>query len=146
MRAVVEEDPNAAVGELIAKAILVGVIHPLAHPDKVLMAGQGSWVFLRWGREDSVSRAGRQPLPTSPLQEGADPPRPQWALAAFKVPQIAAVPSSHVEGDTQRPAPSQSSPTGLPGGMEERQVRRSQTADSMMAEAVMQSSKATERR
>lgn len=65
---------------------------------------------------------------------------------AFKVHQIAAMPSSHGEGDAQHPVPSQSSPTGLPRGMEERQVRRSWTADSMMAEAVMQSSKAAERR
>jgi len=74
VRAIVEEDPDAAVGELVAKAILVGVIHPLAHPDKVLVAGQGSWVFLRWWREEGVSRAGRQPLPTSPAQGGRRPP------------------------------------------------------------------------
>lgn len=104
MRAIVEEDPNAAVGELVAKAILVGVIHPLAHPDKVLMAGQGSRVFLRWWRGEGVSRASSQPLPTSPPQGGADPP--QQALAAFKVPQIAAVRSSHGEGDAQHPIPS----------------------------------------
>lgn len=48
MRAVVEEDPNAVVGELVAKAILVGVVHPLAHPNKLLMSGQGSRVSLRW--------------------------------------------------------------------------------------------------
>lgn len=58
VRAVVEEDPNAAVGELVAKTILVGIIHPLAHPDKVLMVGQGSWVFLRcWRREEVSSTA-----------------------------------------------------------------------------------------
>lgn len=142
--AIVEEDSNAAVGELVAKAILVGVIHPLAHPDKVLMAGEGSWVFLHWWRGEGVSRAGSQPLPTSPPQRGADPL--QRALAAFNVHQRAAMPSSHREGDAQHPVPSQSSPTGLPGGMEERQVCRSRTADSIMAEAVMQSSKAAERR
>lgn len=82
MRAVVEEDPNAAVGELVAKAILVGVIHPLAHPDKVLMAGQGSWVFLRWWRGEGVSRAGSRPLPTSPPQGGEANP-PQQALGGI---------------------------------------------------------------
>lgn len=73
----------------------------------------------------------------------------QQALAPFRVlfvPRVAAMPSSHREGDAQPPIPSQSSPTSLPGGMEERQVRRSRTADSVMAEAVMQSSKAVGRR
>lgn len=68
VRAIVEEDPNAAVGELVAKAILVGIIHPLAHPDKVLMAGQGSWVFLRCWRREGVSSAASQPLSISPPQ------------------------------------------------------------------------------
>lgn len=76
MRAIVEEDPNAAVGELVAKAILVGIIHPLAHPDKVLVAGQGSWVFLRCWRREEVSS---QPAPvclTSP--GGTDPYSRLW--------------------------------------------------------------------
>lgn len=94
MCAVVEEDPDAAVGELVAKAILVGVIHPLAHPDKVLMAGQGSRVFFRWWK-NRLSRAGGQPLPTSPPQEGL----PQQALTAVKVPHIAAMPLAHRKGD-----------------------------------------------
>lgn len=68
VRAIVEEDPNAAVGELVAKAILVGIIHPLAHPHKVLMAGQGSWVFLCCWRREEVSSAASQPLSISPPQ------------------------------------------------------------------------------
>lgn len=71
VRAVVEEDPNAAVGELVAKAILVGIIHPLAHPDKVLMAGQGSWVFLRCWRREDVSSGASQPLSISPPPQGS---------------------------------------------------------------------------
>lgn len=73
----------------------------------------------------------------------------QQALALFRVlivPLVAAMPSSYREGDAQHPISSQSSPTSLPGGMEERQARRSLTADSMMAEAVTQSSKAVGRR
>lgn len=68
VRAIVEEHPDAAVGELVAKAVLVGIIHPLAHPHKVLMAGQGSWVFLRCWRREEVSRAASQPLSLSPPQ------------------------------------------------------------------------------
>lgn len=65
MRAIVEEDPDAAVGELVAKAVLVGIIHPLAHPDKVLVAGQGSWVSLRCWRREEVSGTASQPLSIS---------------------------------------------------------------------------------
>lgn len=144
MRAIVEEDPNAAVGELVAKAILVGIIHPLAHPDKVLVAGQGSWVFLRCWRREEVSS---QPARLSHLPRGNR--SLQQALAPFRVlfvSQVAAIPSSQGEGHAQPPIPSQSSPTSLPGGMEERQALRSRTADSMMAEAVTKSSKAAGRR
>lgn len=126
MRAVVEEHPDAAVGELVAKTVLVGVVHPLAHPDKLLMPGQGSRVSVRWWGRERGEQSRHPPL-SSPLGGQAVFGVP------FGVPKAAPVPLCPL-------------PAGLPGGMQERQVRRSRTADSMMAEAVMQSSKAAEGR
>lgn len=45
---IIEEDSNAAVGELIAEAVFVGVVHPFAHPNKVFMTCQGSRIALSW--------------------------------------------------------------------------------------------------
>lgn len=48
MSSIIEEDTNAVVGELVTKSVLVGIIHPLAHPNKMFMASQGSRVRLGW--------------------------------------------------------------------------------------------------
>lgn len=40
MRSLVEEHTHALVGELVAKAILVGVVHPFGDPQKGLGPGQ----------------------------------------------------------------------------------------------------------
>lgn len=55
MGSIIEEDANAAVGKLIAEAILVGIVHPFAYPNKVLMASQGSRITLSWeGDKDTT--------------------------------------------------------------------------------------------
>lgn len=40
MRSLVEEHAHALVGELVAKAVLVGVVDPFGHPQKGLGPGQ----------------------------------------------------------------------------------------------------------
>lgn len=44
MRSLVEEHAHALVGELVAKAVLVGVVHPFGHPQKGLGPGQAGGV------------------------------------------------------------------------------------------------------
>lgn len=39
MSAVVEEDSHGIITQLVAKAVLVGVVHPLSHPLKTAGAG-----------------------------------------------------------------------------------------------------------
>lgn len=39
MSAVIEENPHGVIRQLVAKAVLVGVVHPFSHPLKTAAAG-----------------------------------------------------------------------------------------------------------
>lgn len=64
MRSLVEEHSHAVVGQLVAKAVLVGVVDPLGHPEKELGSGQAGRVPV--GCKGRVKMAAPPPPPPPP--------------------------------------------------------------------------------
>lgn len=56
MRSLVEEHTDALVGELVAKAVFVGVVHPFCHPQEGLGLGQRGGVSRGCKEQKKMSR------------------------------------------------------------------------------------------
>lgn len=130
--AVVEEDADSTVRELVAEAVLVGIVHPLAHPHEGLVLGQGRRVPLGCREERGGGERGpAEPGTVLPVEAG----EPQPSLCPGGTwHRLKPIPGHAT------PGPSPALP--VPGGMEERQLVRSLTVDSTSTEAGTQSLRA----